>query len=49
MNGRIIRESPFERVYVQPVAGDAGCSLGAAFQTYHGLLGRPRGYEMDHS
>ena len=49
MNGRIIRESPFERVYIQPVAGDAGCSLGAAFQTYHGLLGRPRGYEMDHA
>jgi carbamoyltransferase len=49
MNGRIIRESPFERVYVQPVAGDAGCSLGAAFQTYHGLLGRPRCYQMDHA
>ena len=48
MNGRIIRESPFERVYVQPVAGDAGCSLGAALQTHHGLLGRPRGAVMDH-
>jgi carbamoyltransferase len=48
MNGRIIRESPFERVYIQPVAGDAGCSLGAALQTYHGLLGRPRGPQMDH-
>ena len=49
MNGRIISESPFERVYVQPVAGDAGCSLGAAFQTYHGLLGHPRCYEMNHA
>ena len=49
MNGRIIRESPFERVYIQPVAGDAGCSLGAAFQTYHGVLGRPRSYQMDHA
>ena len=49
MNGRIIREGPFERVYVQPVACDAGCSLGAAFQTYHGLLGRPRCYEMNHA
>lgn len=48
MNGRIIREGPFERVYVQPVAGDAGCSLGAALQVHHGLLGRPRGPEMDH-
>lgn len=49
MNGRIIAESPFKRVYIQPVAGDAGCSLGAAFQTYHGLLGKPRCYEMDHA
>lgn len=48
MNGRIIREGPFERVYIQPVAGDAGCSLGAALQTYHGLLGQPRGPRMDH-
>ena len=35
MNGRIIEESPFERVYVQPAAGDAGCSLGAALLTHH--------------
>jgi len=49
MNGRIIAESPFKRVFIQPVAGDAGCSLGAAYLTYHGLLGRPRCYEMDHA
>lgn len=49
MNGRIIKEAPFERVFIQPVAGDAGCSLGAAFLTYHGLLGRPRAYVMDHA
>jgi carbamoyltransferase len=49
MNGRIIRESPFRRVFVQPVAGDAGCSLGAAFLTHHHLLGRPRSYQMDHA
>jgi len=48
MNGRIIEESAFQRVFIQPVAGDAGCSLGAAYLTYHGLLGRPRSYEMDH-
>lgn len=48
MNGRIIREGPFERVFIQPVAGDAGCSLGAALQIDHGLLGRPRGPQMDH-
>lgn len=49
MNGRIIEESPFERVFVQPVAGDAGCSLGAAYLTYHQLLGRPRTYRMHHA
>ena len=49
MNGRIIAESPFRRVFIQPVAGDAGCSLGAAYLTWHGLLGRPRGYRMRHA
>ena len=49
MNGRIIRESPFRRVYIQPVAGDAGCSLGAAYLLYHDRLHHPRTYEMRHA
>jgi len=49
MNGRIIKESPFRNVFIQPVAGDAGCSLGAAFLTYHGLLHMPRSYQMRHA
>jgi carbamoyltransferase len=49
MNGRIIEESPFTRVFIQPVAGDAGCSLGAAYLTWNGLLGKPRSYRMDHA
>ena len=49
MNGRILKESPFENVYFQPVAGDAGCSLGAAYLTYHQLLGHPRVFEMDNA
>jgi carbamoyltransferase len=49
MNGRIMRESPFRNVFVQPVAGDAGCSLGAAYLTHHHVLGRPRSYQMDHA
>ena len=48
MNGRIIKESPFRQVFIQPVAGDAGCSLGAAYLTYHGKLGMPRTYRMRH-
>jgi carbamoyltransferase len=46
-NGRILRESGFERVYVQPAAGDAGGALGAALYAWHVLLGKPRGYVME--
>jgi carbamoyltransferase len=42
MNGRIMTESPFKKFYIQPAAGDAGCSLGAALLTWHRLLGQPR-------
>jgi carbamoyltransferase len=49
MNGRIVKESPFRRVFIQPVAGDAGCSLGAAYLAYHGVLGHPRRYQMRHA
>ncbi|MDQ4133754.1 MAG: carbamoyltransferase [Actinomycetota bacterium] len=49
MNGRILEESPFRRLFIQPVAGDAGCSLGAAFLTHHRFLGRPRRYTMEHA
>jgi carbamoyltransferase len=41
-NGRLLREGPFERVWVQPAAGDAGGALGAALAVYHGYLGQPR-------
>jgi carbamoyltransferase len=48
-NGRILRETPFERVYIQPNAGDAGGALGAALYCWHVLLGRPRGFVMEHA
>lgn len=41
-NGRILREGPFENVWIQPAAGDAGGALGAALFVWHQLLGRPR-------
>ncbi|MEA3365811.1 MAG: carbamoyltransferase C-terminal domain-containing protein, partial [Candidatus Hydrogenedentes bacterium] len=47
MNGRLLRESPFERFYVQPAAGDDGIAIGAAFQLYHGLTGAERSFAMD--
>ena len=46
-NGKIFDRSPFERVYVQPAAGDAGLSVGAAFAVEHQILGRPRKFVMD--
>ncbi|MCC6603672.1 MAG: hypothetical protein IT327_10700 [Anaerolineae bacterium] len=46
-NGRIMREGPFESVYIQPAAGDAGGALGAALYAYHVLLGKPRTFFME--
>ncbi|MFX7540878.1 carbamoyltransferase N-terminal domain-containing protein, partial [Acinetobacter baumannii] len=49
MNGRIMLESPFKSFFIQPAAGDAGCSLGAAYLVYHQKLGRPRSFVMEHA
>ena len=38
-NGRILREGPFETIWIQPAAGDAGGALGAALFIWHQLLG----------
>jgi len=39
-NGRLLREGPFEDLWIQPAAGDAGAALGAALAAWHGPLGR---------
>ncbi|AGA31470.1 carbamoyltransferase family protein [Singulisphaera acidiphila] len=41
-NGRILREGPFEDLWIQPAAGDAGGALGIALFIEHQLLGHPR-------
>lgn len=41
-NGRVLREGPFDQVWIQPAAGDAGGALGAALFTWHELLDHPR-------
>ena len=41
-NGRLLREGPFENVWVQPAAGDSGGALGAALLVWHHLLDQPR-------
>jgi carbamoyltransferase len=41
-NGRLLREGPFEGLWIQPAAGDAGGAVGAALATWHQYLDRPR-------
>ena len=41
-NGRVVREGPFEKIWIQPAAGDAGGALGAALFVWHQLLGNDR-------
>lgn len=48
-NYKILRETPFEEIYVQPAAGDAGGALGAALYAYHVLLGKPRTFTLEHA
>jgi carbamoyltransferase len=47
-NGRILRETPFEDLYIQPAAGDSGGALGAALYVYHVLLGKQRRFTLEH-
>jgi carbamoyltransferase len=48
-NGRILRETPFEELYIQPAAGDGGGALGAALWAYNTLLDNPRNFRMENA
>jgi len=48
-NRKILSQTPFEDIYIQPAAGDGGASTGAALYGYHGILGKPRGFVMEHA
>jgi carbamoyltransferase len=48
-NGKIFEETPFEEIFVQPAAGDAGLAVGAAYFVYHQILGRPRSFVMENA
>jgi len=48
-NQRILRETPFEELFIQPSAGDGGGALGAALWADNMLLGNPRRFRMDHA
>jgi carbamoyltransferase len=48
-NGRILPETQFEELYIQPAAGDSGTAVGAAYYVWNQELGRPRGFVMEHA
>ena len=48
-NGRILRNSPFKRIYIQPAASDAGTSLGVAFYIWNTILGNKRNFVQKHA
>jgi len=45
-NGKILPQTDFEDIFVQPAAGDAGTALGVCYYIYHHLLGQPRTFQM---
>ncbi len=49
MNGKILLHTPFEEVYVQPAAGDAGTALGVCYWIENVMLERPRRFVMGHA
>lgn len=48
-NGRVRENTPFREVYIQPAAADSGTALGAAYQVWNQILGRPRAFVMSHA
>ncbi len=48
-NGKIFDSTGFQNVYVHPAAGDGGLSVGAAFYVWHQILGKARGFVMNHA
>ncbi|MFC1627061.1 carbamoyltransferase [Patescibacteria group bacterium] len=45
-NGRIIRESPFKKLFIQPAAGDAGGAFGVAYYIYNSVLNHKRNFVL---
>ncbi len=48
-NGRIRPETQFDGLYIQPAAGDSGIAVGAAYYVWNQVLGKPRGFVMEHA
>lgn len=48
-NGKIFDSTPFEQIFIQPAAGDAGTAIGAAFSVWHSKFAKPRSFVMTHA
>jgi carbamoyltransferase len=48
-NGRVIKETPYRDVFIQPAAGDAGGAVGVATYIYHTVLGHERKWQWEHA
>ena len=49
MNGKILLNTPFQEVFVQPAAGDSGTALGVCYYIHNVLLQQPRSFVMEHA
>jgi carbamoyltransferase len=48
-NGRVVKETPYKDVFIQPAAGDAGGAVGVATYIYHTVLGNERKWTWEHA
>jgi carbamoyltransferase len=49
MNARLLRETPFERAYLQPASSDDGLCVGAGLWTWHNVAGGRQRFHMNHA
>ena len=48
-NGKVLRQCPFDEIFIQPAAGDAGGAVGVAVYLYNTVMDNPRTYTWDHA
>ena len=49
MNGKILLNTPFRELFVQPAAGDSGTALGVCYYIHNVILQQPRSFVMEHA
>ncbi len=48
-NGRLLRETPFQDLFIHPAPGDSGGAVGAAMYVWHAVLGKPRTFVLENA